>query len=87
MLTVAMPLSFCVLRVASRVFFFSDKRSSYCAIGLFHEKRENAREDGEEVRKKGRKEEKRMGVGPVFLSPCVLPGLAHRVVSAIFLTK
>ena len=55
MLTVAMPLSFCVLRVASRVFFFSDKRSSYCAKGLFHEKRENAREDGEEVRKKGRK--------------------------------
>ena len=55
MLTVAMPLSFCVLRVASPVFFYSDKRSSYCANGLFHEKREKAREDGEEVRKKGRR--------------------------------
>ena len=55
MLTVAMPLSFCLLRVASRVFFYSDKRSSYCANGLFHEKREKAREDGEEVRKKGRR--------------------------------
>ena len=55
MLTVAMPLSFCLLRVASPVFFYSDKRSSYCANGLFHERREKAREDGEEVRKKGRK--------------------------------
>ena len=55
MLTVGMPLCFCVLRVASPVFFYSDKRSSYCANGLFHEKREKAREDGEEVRKKGRR--------------------------------
>ena len=55
MLTVAMPLSFCVLPVASPVFFYSDKGSSYCANGLFHEKMEKAREDGEEVRKKGRR--------------------------------
>ena len=55
MLTFVMPLSSCLLRVASPVFFYSDKRSSYCANGLFHEKREKAQEDGEEVRKKGRR--------------------------------
>ena len=55
MLTVAKPLSFYVLSVASPVFFYSDKRSSYCANGLFHEKRGKAREDGEKVRKKGRR--------------------------------
>ena len=70
MLTVAMPLSFCVLRVASPVFFYSDKRSSYCAKGLFHQKRENAREDGEEVRKKGRKT---YGSGTSFSLPLRSP--------------
>ena len=55
MLTVGMPFCFCVLRVAYPVFFYSDKRSSYCANGLFHEKREKAQEDGEEVKKKGRR--------------------------------
>lgn len=70
MLTVGMPLCFCVLRVASPVFFYSDKRSSYCAKGLFHEKREKAREDGEEVRKKRRKT---YGSGTSFSLPLRSP--------------